>query len=156
MAAIARDLGLFWSCIFAELAAVFFASRRHTNTGLMTTLVVLGIAHRQTPSNRYRSRCGIGFKSGECCRCTRVSLQRRASGDRASVAGCNGIAQSQALNFVPAVMGRISAAARLPLAMAPCTVPLRPPMSVASPAKNNVLSIGRPSASSMPSPPTFP
>jgi len=51
---------------------------------------------------------------------------------------------------------RISSAARCPLAMAPWTVPLFPVTSVASPAKNSVLSTGRAHASCAPSAPTLP
>jgi Uncharacterized conserved protein len=41
-----------------------------------------------------------------------------------------------------AVRARISSAARRPVSIAPCTVPLCPAVSVASPAKNTLLSSG--------------
>jgi len=49
MAAIAGDFGLFRSRVLAKLAAIFFASGRYANAGLMAALVGLGIAHGQTP-----------------------------------------------------------------------------------------------------------
>src|SRR5712691_8009966 len=49
----------------------------------------------------------------------------------------------------------ISFAALRPLAIAPCTVPLCPEKSAASPAKNNVSSTGVASSRCAPSPPTL-
>jgi hypothetical protein len=49
MAAIAGDFCFFRSGILAKLAAIFFASRRYANAGLMAALVGFGIAHCQTP-----------------------------------------------------------------------------------------------------------
>jgi len=65
MAAIAGDFGLFRSRLLAKLAAIFFASRRYANAGLMAALVGLRIAHCQTPSESYVSGYRISLKSGE-------------------------------------------------------------------------------------------
>ncbi len=86
-----------------------------------------------------------------------LSLPRRGLAWRQSCKSCFsrslGSFQATALWFA---LRRISDAARRPLAMAPCTVPLCPEVSVASPAKNNVFSTGMPRASGAGPAPTFP
>jgi hypothetical protein len=99
-----------------------------------------------------------GLSYGSCCERHQVSLAVTKAGTSISV---RKIAKTR-LTIIAGESGRgylwvdrISFAARIPLAIAPCTVPVLPPMSVASPAKNNVFCTSSARVAGLSLPPTL-